>query len=99
MVGGASDRAQRLNLTQLAERLQLSRNSVTELVKRAEDAGLLERETDADDQRLVYLRLTREGERRLRGAVLEGQGYREELGRSFSALGRSYRALSRDDPG
>lgn len=99
MIGGASDRAQRLNLTQLAERLQLSRNSVTELAKRAEDAGLLERETDADDQRLVYLRLTREGERRLRGAVLEGQGYREELGRSFSALGRSYRALSRDDPG
>lgn len=95
MIRGAPDGSQRLNLTQLAERLQLSRNGVTELANRAEEAGLVEREGDVVDQRLVYLHLTREGERRLRGAVLEGQIYRDELSHAFSALSRSYRALSR----
>jgi DNA-binding MarR family transcriptional regulator len=99
MIKGAPDGSQRLNLTQIAERLQLSRNGVTELAARAEEAGLVERRGDEVDQRLVYLRLTPEGERRLRGAVLEGQVYRDELSRSFSALTRSYRALPRGDPG
>lgn len=95
MIKGAPDGSERLTLTQLAERLQLSRNSVTELATRAEEAGLVEREGGEGDQRLVYLHLTAEGERRLRGAVLEGQINRVELGRSFTALTRSYRALSR----
>lgn len=95
-IKGAPDGSERLNLTQVAERLQLSRNGVTELASRAEEAGLIEREGDSSDQRVVYLRLTAEGERRLRGAVLEGQIYREELTRGFAALVRSFRAMSRD---
>jgi DNA-binding MarR family transcriptional regulator len=98
LIKGAPDGSQRLNLTKLAERLQLSRNGVTELATRAEEAGLVERESDGDDQRLVFLRLTPEGERRLRGAVLEGQIYRDQLSRSFSALSRSFRAFSRIEP-
>jgi DNA-binding MarR family transcriptional regulator len=98
MIKGAADGSQRLNLTQLAQRLQLSRNGVTELATRAEAAGLIEREGDQEDQRLVYLRLTADGERRLRGAVLEGQISRAQLSRSFTALTRSYRALARAGP-
>lgn len=94
-IKGAPDGSERLNLTQVAERLQLSRNAATELASRAEETGLVGRESVAGDQRLVYLRLTADGERRLRGAVLEGEVYREELSRSFSALVRSFRAMSR----
>jgi DNA-binding MarR family transcriptional regulator len=97
MIKGARDGSQRLNLTELAERLQLSRNTVTELATRAEEAGLVERAVGDEDQRLVYLSLTAEGERRLRGAILEGQAYRNELGRSFAELTQAYRALSRAD--
>lgn len=98
MIKGAPDGGQRLNLTQLAHRLQLSKNSVTELAARAEAAGLIKREGDKGDQRLVYLRLTADGERRLRGAVLEGRISRAQLSQGFTALTRSYRALSRADP-
>jgi DNA-binding MarR family transcriptional regulator len=52
-------------VTELAERLQLAQNTVTELVERAEAAGLVAREPSGADGRIVRLRLTPEGERRL----------------------------------
>ena len=51
--------------TELAERLQLAQSTVTELVNRAEEADLVEREQSREDGRVVHLRLTAEGERRL----------------------------------
>jgi len=65
MIKGAPDGSERSTVTELSERLQLAQSTVTELVRRAEDAGLIEREQSASDGRVVYLRLTREGERRL----------------------------------
>jgi DNA-binding MarR family transcriptional regulator len=49
----------------VADHLLLRRHSVVGLVNRAAAAGLLTRESDPDDQRLVRLRLTKLGERRL----------------------------------
>jgi len=65
MIKGAPDGSERSTVTELSERLQLAQSTVTELVRRAEDAGLLEREQSESDGRVVYLRLTKEGERRL----------------------------------
>ena len=65
MIKGAPDGSERSTVTELSERLQLAQSTVTELVSRAEDAGLLEREQSESDGRVVYLRLTQEGERRL----------------------------------
>jgi DNA-binding MarR family transcriptional regulator len=65
MIKGAPDGTERSTVTELSERLQLAQSTVTELVRRAEDAGLLEREQSESDGRVVYLRLTKEGERRL----------------------------------
>ena len=65
MIKGAPDGSERSTVTELSERLQLAQSTVTELVRRAEDAGLLEREQSESDGRVVYLRLTPEGERRL----------------------------------
>jgi len=50
----------------VAEHLLLRHNSVVGLVDRAVEAGLVERYPDADSQRVVRLRLTQLGARRLR---------------------------------
>jgi DNA-binding MarR family transcriptional regulator len=49
----------------LVERLQLTQSAVTELVQRAEEAGLVARTPSATDGRVVELRLTEEGESKL----------------------------------
>lgn len=55
----------RSTVTALAERLQLTQSTVTELVTRAEAAGLVEREQSADDARVFWLGLTSDGESRV----------------------------------
>ena len=65
MIKGARDGSERSTVTELARRLQLAQSTVTELVSRAEDAGLIAREQSKTDARVAHLRLTREGERRL----------------------------------
>jgi DNA-binding MarR family transcriptional regulator len=64
LIKGAPDLSERATVTELAQRLQLAQSSVTELVARAERAGLVAREPSSQDARKVYLRLTAEGERR-----------------------------------
>lgn len=50
---------------ELADYLALRHHSAVELVDRAEKAGLAERRQDADDHRVVRLRLTAEGDKRI----------------------------------
>jgi DNA-binding MarR family transcriptional regulator len=64
LIKGAPDLSERSTVTELAERLGLAQSSVTELVHRAEEAGLLRREASAEDGRVAYLRLTPDGEDR-----------------------------------
>lgn len=92
---GAPDGSERLSFTELAERLQLSRNTVTELCARAEAAGLIRREPSQTDQRVVYLRVTDEGERRLLGVLTENDASRRELVAAFDELGETLRGASR----
>jgi len=65
MIKGAPDGSARSTVTALADRLQLAQSTVTELVARSVDAGLIAREGSTDDHRVTYLKLTPEGERRL----------------------------------
>jgi DNA-binding MarR family transcriptional regulator len=65
MIKGAPGGDEQSTVTELSERLQLAQSTVTELVHRAEEAGLIEREQSQRDARVAYLRLTAEGERRL----------------------------------
>jgi DNA-binding MarR family transcriptional regulator len=65
MIKGAPDGSERATVTQLASRLRLAQTTVTDLVRRAENAGLIEREPSPSDARVTFLRLTAEGERRL----------------------------------
>jgi DNA-binding MarR family transcriptional regulator len=70
----------------VADHLLLRHHSVVELVDRATRAGLVERVSDEADQRVVRVRLTPEGERRLHEL---SAAHLEELGRmggAFAAL-------------
>jgi DNA-binding MarR family transcriptional regulator len=79
LIKGAPDGQERLSFSELAETLKLSPNSVSELAVRVEQAGLVERERSSDDRRVVYLRLTEEGERRLTKAIADTEGDRRQL--------------------
>jgi DNA-binding MarR family transcriptional regulator len=86
MIKGAEDHSGRSTVTELAERLQLAQSTVTELVRRAEDIGLLERERSPDDGRIAFLRLTPEGERRLERSFTTNEAERQALLEAFSHL-------------
>jgi len=79
MIKGAADGSQRSTVGELTERLQLAQHTVTELVGRAEHAGLIRRERGTQDARVSYLQLTPEGERRLAGAFTDHQAERRAL--------------------
>jgi DNA-binding MarR family transcriptional regulator len=79
MIKGAPDGSQRSTVTELAERLQLAQSSVTELVGRAEEAGLIAREPSGLDGRVALLRLTAEGEQRLARAFTGLEAERRHL--------------------
>ncbi len=52
-----------LSVSELGERLALDSGTLTPLLKRLEEAGLVERRRDTDDERIVRVRLTRAGEK------------------------------------
>lgn len=57
-----------MSIGELAEAMQLAHNGMVERVQRAEAAGLLTRERSTADRRVSIVRLTPEGERRMKGA-------------------------------
>lgn len=77
--------------TELAEQLSLNQTAVSELVRRAEDAGLVRRETSAEDRRVSYLRLTSEGEARLEKVFVSLRADRSHLVQSFDELEGRFR--------
>jgi DNA-binding MarR family transcriptional regulator len=86
MVKGAPDGSEKSTVTELSERLQLAQSTVTELVSRAEETGLIERAQSRTDARVAYLRLTEEGERRLMLAFTGLATERSNLRNAFTHL-------------
>lgn len=85
-IKGAPDGSERATVGQLAEALGVAQSSVTQLVRRAEDAGLLRREVSTSDARVRYLRLTSKGERQLAKAIAALGPERERLAEICSRL-------------
>jgi DNA-binding MarR family transcriptional regulator len=85
LIKGSPDGEERSTVTELSERLHLAQSTVTELVARAEEAGLVRREPWAGDGRVAHLMLTDEGEARLtrafRSLAAERRALREAIGR------------------
>ena len=86
MIKGAPNGSEQSTVTELSERLQLAQSTVTELVGRAERAGLIQRERSEKDLRVAHLRLTPDGERRLALSVRGLEEQRHELRQRLDAL-------------
>jgi DNA-binding MarR family transcriptional regulator len=69
----------RSTVTELADRMQLTQSTVTELVTRAEAAGLVRRVQSEEDARVFWLHLTALGEERLARAVVRNGPERHRL--------------------
>lgn len=86
MIKGARDGSEQSTVTELSDRLQLAQSTVTELVSRAEEVGLVERQQSQSDARVAHLRLTEEGERRLSESFTGLAEEREQLRAAFAHL-------------
>jgi DNA-binding MarR family transcriptional regulator len=96
MIKAAPGRRAESTVTELCESLQLRQTAVTELVKRAEEAGLVRREQSSRDGRVFHLGLTAEGERRLLKVFTALRKDRAALAEAFDLLGRRFDAVSAD---
>lgn len=72
-----------LRMYELAQRVVLSRSTITRLVDQLAKQGLLTRKTDPEDRRGSYAVLTEAGERALRGSW---PFYREAILRRFGSF-------------
>ena len=86
MIKGSPSGTEQSTVTELSERLQLAQSTVTELVRRAEEAGLVEREQSQQDARVAHLRLTAEGERRLMRSFTELTSERAALAAAIAHI-------------
>ena len=83
MIKGAPDGSESATITSMAERLAMPHNTLSDLVSRCVDAGLVEKAQDPSDRRSAVLSLTAEGEQRLRCAVVELADQRSALRRAL----------------
>jgi DNA-binding MarR family transcriptional regulator len=81
-------------VTELVKSLSLPQPAVTELVKRAAEAGLIERSVGTD-RRVSVLRLTPEADQRLLRAFVALRAERRELAEAMGAVAASFRAFAR----
>ncbi len=70
----------------LGRRLSVGQSAATQLARRTEDLGLIERTVSSRDARVRLLRLTAEGERRLAGAVADLDRERTGLAGALAGL-------------
>ena len=81
-------------VSELVKRLSLPQPAVTELVKRAEDAGLIERSV-GEDRRVSVLRLSVTADERLMQAFVALRAERRQLADAMGAVAVSFRASVR----
>ncbi|HEY3961090.1 MAG TPA: MarR family transcriptional regulator [Gaiellaceae bacterium] len=86
MLCAAENKGEGVRVTDLCELLHLPQTAVTELVKRANEAGLVERRSSASDGRVWLLRATPEGTRRLYEALTGLRGDRASLVKALAKL-------------
>jgi DNA-binding MarR family transcriptional regulator len=79
MIKASEDGPDKATITDLVDRLALTQSTITELVQRAEEAGLVSRRPSQTDGRVVHLSLTPSGSERLQDAFAELGPERELL--------------------
>jgi DNA-binding MarR family transcriptional regulator len=98
MLKAAEETNQPATVTTLCELLDLRQQGVTELVKRAVDAGLVLRDPSGGDGRVYHLRPSPEGEARLMRVFRALRADRAAFAESFDRLDLSFRASTETKP-
>jgi len=83
-----------VRVTELCDLLQLQQTAVTQLVKRTEEAGLVERRASAADGRVWLLQLTAAGEALVQRMVVAARGEVSELATALQQVGASLHDVS-----
>ena len=96
-IKGAPDGSERASVSELADRLEMPQTTLSDLVTRAEDVGLVVREPSPVDGRVVHVRLTEEGDRRLADCLDSLEDDRAELERALAAATRRIRSIGRSE--
>ncbi len=89
LVKGAPHGSEQTTVGELCKRLYLAQSTVTELVSRAVDAGLVSVTRSDLDGRVSEIRLAAEGERRLADCFVRLEDERELLRAGLAELDRS----------
>ena len=84
-----------VRMSDLCGLLQLQQTAVTELVKRAEEAGVIERQPSPEDGRVRLLELTEDGEARLLRVFDALREDRSELAEVFRDVDERFQAATR----
>ena len=79
---------------ELAETLRITRHAASELVERSAVGGLVRRERDPDDARVVHVHLTAKGQRQLTAAMSELRPERQRLLKILTKVAATGRALA-----
>jgi len=85
----------RSSVTQLCDALQLRQTAVTELVKRAVEAGLVKRRQSPDDARVSLIELTADGERRMHAVFDALRDDRDAFAEALQLLRRRFLATAK----
>ncbi len=80
-----------LSLRAIGERLQLDSGTLTPLVRRMDEAGLVTRARDRDDERQVLVSLTSKGKR----LEARAAGFPQQIGAAASCSGAELQALTK----
>src|SRR5437764_3397810 len=83
-------------VTELGRRLHLRQTAVTELVKRAEEAGLVQRRRSESDRRVFLLELTEDGDERVTRVFNALRRDRAAFAEAFEQLDLHFRAATGD---
>jgi DNA-binding MarR family transcriptional regulator len=86
LVKGSEYGDEHATVSELADRMQLAQSTVTELVNRAQGAGIVRRQVSPTDGRVAYIELTEEGERRFAASFRGLAEERRALRRAVSEL-------------
>ena len=85
----------RSTVTELGKRLYLRQTAVTELVKRAEEAGLVRRTRSSADRRVYLLELTDDGDRKVTRVFTALARDRAAFAKAFQELDFHFQASTR----
>ena len=88
LVKGSEQGEAKASIGELAKRMHLAQSTVTELVNRAERAGLVCRTASNLDGRVAHVGLTQEGEKRFAATFRALADERQALSQAVETLGR-----------